>query len=226
MARLEEETCLLVEGEILSFDGFEVGRDIGHVAPGCAVKERETVIEELRADKAIGAMFNLAIKIMAIAFMTTIIEPFLNGFAQKVAGTKDAWEQVGIIFQVLLCALILYILVRKISELASGLLNGQPSLGGSSMTSTMRGAVGGSAAVAGNVRGAAALAKAAGHSGAGGLTVGTLAQLGKAAMRSNPAVRGYRAGMRDIQRKNKTETSSKIAQDIQRKVRGDEKPEK
>lgn len=44
------------------------------------------------SDKAIGAMFNLAIKVMAIAFMTTIIEPFLNGFAQKVAGTKDAWE--------------------------------------------------------------------------------------------------------------------------------------
>lgn len=166
------------------------------------------------SDKAIGAMFNLAIKIMAIAFMTTIIEPFLNGFAQKVAGTKDAWEQVGIIFQVLLCALILYILVRKISELASGLLNGQPSLGGGSMTSTMRGAVGGAAAAAGNVRGAAALAKAAGHSGAGGLTVGTLAQIGKAAMRSNPAVRGYRAGMRNIQRKNQTETSSKIVQDI------------
>lgn len=41
---------------------------------------------------------------------------------------------VGIIFQVLLCALILYILVRKNSKLASGLLNGQPSLGGSSMT--------------------------------------------------------------------------------------------
>lgn len=152
------------------------------------------------SDKAIGAMFNLAIKVMAIAFMTTIIEPFLNGFAQKVAGTKDAWEQVGIIFQVLLCALILYILVRKISELASGLLNGQPSLGGSSMTSTMRGA--------------AALAKVAGHSGAGGFTVGTLAQIGKAAMRSNPAVRGYRAGMVNIQRKNQTETNSKIAKNI------------
>ena len=82
------------------------------------------------------------------------------------------------------------------------------------MTSTMRGAVGGAAATAGNVRGAAALAKAAGHSGAGGLTVGTLAQIGKAAMRSNPAVRGYRAGMRNIQRKNQTETSSMIAQQI------------
>lgn len=35
------------------------------------------------SDKAIGAMFNLAIKIVAIAFMTTIIEPFLNGFAQR-----------------------------------------------------------------------------------------------------------------------------------------------
>ena len=64
------------------------------------------------------------------------------------------------------------------------------------------------------VRGAAALAKAAGHSGAGGLTVGTLAQIGKAAMRSNSAVRGYRAGMRNIQRKNQTETSSKIAKNI------------
>ncbi|WP_288312442.1 hypothetical protein [uncultured Selenomonas sp.] len=82
------------------------------------------------------------------------------------------------------------------------------------MTSTMRGAVGGAAAAAGNVRGAAALAKAAGHSGAGGLTVGTLAQIGKAAMRSNPAVRGYRAGMRNIQRKNQTETSSRIARSI------------
>ena len=46
MARLEKKACLLVEGEILSFDGFEVGRYIGHVAPGCAVKERETVIED------------------------------------------------------------------------------------------------------------------------------------------------------------------------------------
>ena len=82
------------------------------------------------------------------------------------------------------------------------------------MTSTMRGAVGGAAAAAGNVRGAAALAKVAGHSGAGGLTVGTLAQIGKAAMRSNPAVRGYRAGMRNIQRKNQTETSSRIARSI------------
>ena len=166
------------------------------------------------SDKAIGAMFNLAIKIMAIAFMTTVIEPFLNGFAQKVAGTQDAWEQVGIIFQVLLCSLVLYILVRKISELASGLLNGQPSLGGSSMTSTMRGAVGGAAAAAGNVRGAAALAQKAGYSGKGGLTIGTLSEIGKAAMRSNPAVRGYRTGMRNIQRKNQTETSSKIVQDI------------
>ena len=46
MARLEEEACLLVKGEIFSLDGFEVSRDIGHVAPGCAVEEREAVIED------------------------------------------------------------------------------------------------------------------------------------------------------------------------------------
>lgn len=33
MARLDEEACLLIEGEILSFDGFEVGRDVGQYAP-------------------------------------------------------------------------------------------------------------------------------------------------------------------------------------------------
>lgn len=166
------------------------------------------------SDKAIGAMFNLAIKVMAVAFLTTVIEPFLAGFATKIAGTEDAWEQVGIIFQVLLCAMILYLLTRKISELASGLLNGQPSLGGSNMTSTMSGTVGGASAAAGNVRGAAALAKAAGHSGAGGLAIGTLAQIGKAAMRSNSMVRGYRSGMQNIQRKNDTERSSKIIRHI------------
>lgn len=46
VARLDEEACLLVEGEIFSFDGFEIGRDIGHVASGCAVKKREAVIED------------------------------------------------------------------------------------------------------------------------------------------------------------------------------------
>ena len=48
MARLDEEARLLVEGEILSFDGFEVSRNIGHVASGCVVKEREAVIEDGR----------------------------------------------------------------------------------------------------------------------------------------------------------------------------------
>ena len=78
----------------------------------------------------------------------------------------------------------------------------------------MRGAVGGAAAAAGNVRGAAALAQKAGYSGKGGLTIGTLSEIGKAAIRSNPAVRGYRAGMRNIQRKNQTETSSYIVRSI------------
>lgn len=172
------------------------------------------------SDKAIGAMFNLAIKVMAIAFLASIVEPFLHGFAQKVADTKDAWTQVGIILQTVLASLILYIITKKVSELASGLLNGQPFLGGSSMVDTARGAVAGAAGAAGGVRGAAALAKAGGAGSSGGmkgkagLAIGTLAQLGKAGLRSNPMVRGYRAGMSGIQKKNQKETSSAIKMDI------------
>lgn len=170
------------------------------------------------SDKAIGAMFNLAIKVMAIAFIGTVAGPFLSGFAKKVASTSNPWEQLGIVFQVLLASMMLYIIVKKISSLVAGILNGQPSLGGSDMTSSVRGAVGGAASAAGNVRGAAALASAAGYgAGAssrpgkyGALTIGALAELGKSAARNNAMTRGYRSGIQNTIQRNKIDRSSEI----------------
>lgn len=170
------------------------------------------------SDKAIGAMFNLAIKVMAIAFIGTVAGPFLSGFAKKVASTFNPWEQIGIVFQVLLASMMLYIIVKKISSLVAGILNGQPSLGGSDMTSSVKGAVGGAAGAAGNIRGAYALAGKAGYGdGAssragkyGALTIGALAELGKSAARNNTMTRGYRNSIDNIIKTNRTQTSSQI----------------
>jgi type IV secretion system protein TrbL len=148
------------------------------------------------SDKSIGAMFNLAIKCCVIAFLTTIIVPFLNTFAVKVAATSNPWEQVGIVLQSVLAAMLLYMLTKRVTDLVSGLLNGQPSLGGSNMISTAGGAIGAAASVASGVgaaRGASALAKAAG--GKGGMSLSTLAELGRGGFNRNPITQRYRSGI-------------------------------
>lgn len=139
-------------------------------------------------DKAIGAMFNLAIKVAVIAFITSFAVPFMQTFADKVAQTTDGWKQVGIIFQCVLAMLVVFYLTKKIPELVTGLLNGQPSLGGAGMVDTATRAASGAAAVTGNVAAAHAIAKGAGKNG----FTGTLANLGKSAIMSRAPIQSYR----------------------------------
>lgn len=142
-------------------------------------------------DKAIGAMFNLAIKVAVIAFITSFAVPFMQTFADKVAQTTDGWKQVGIIFQCVLAMLVVFYLTKKIPELVTGLLNGQPSLGGAGMVDTATKAAAGTMAVAGNVRAAHAIAQGAGKGRLGSLA-GTLTNLTKAAVVSRAPVQAYR----------------------------------
>ena len=83
-------------------------------------------------------------------------------------------------------------------ELVTGLLNGQPSLGGASMVDTAKGVAGTATTVvaggAGAVRGAAAIAQAKGSGG----KLGTLAQLGKAAVMSRSPIQKYRNAMQKM----------------------------
>ena len=146
-------------------------------------------------DKAVGAMFNLAIKVSVIAFITAFAVPFMQTFADKVAQTNDAWKQIGIIFQCVLASLVVFYLTKKIPELVTGLLNGQPSLGGASMVDTAKGAAGSVAGTAasvasgvGTVRAASAIAKGSGKGG----VLGTLGQLKNAAIMSRGPVQSYR----------------------------------
>ena len=132
------------------------------------------VIDKLKflSDKAIGAMFNLAIKIFVIAFLSTMSVNILTGLVEnaKAASTSaDFMGNISYFLQVLLYALILFFLTKKIPALVSGLLSGHPSLGGMDMkqlaTSAAKGAAG-------------AVAKGA---GAAGLAYGGMKALSQAA---------------------------------------------
>ena len=96
------------------------------------------VIEQLKflSEKAIGTMFNLAIKIFVVAFISTMSVNILTGMvenAKEVATTSDFMGNISYFLQVLLYALILYLITKKIPELVSGLLSGNPSLSGGNM---------------------------------------------------------------------------------------------
>ena len=149
------------------------------------------------ADKAIGAMFNLAIKLCCISFVTAFCVPFFTSFADKFVESKDPGG-ISAIMQAILVALVIYYLVKKMPELVTGLLNGQPSLGGASMVDTAKaaggaavGTVGAAASGVGTLRAASAIAQGKGKGGA----FGTLAQLGTAKLMSTRPVQSYRGAI-------------------------------
>ena len=188
------------------------------------------VIDKLKflSDKAIGAMFNLAIKIFVIAFLSTMSVNILTGLVEnaKAASTSaDFMGNISYFLQVLLYALILFFLTKKIPALVSGLLSGNPSLGGMDMkqlaTSAAKGAAGAVAKGAGAagfayggmkaLSGAAGPMKAwggkdsmganalsfAGAAGSKAMSMmGQAASAGVNALKTrNPAYQGYQRGM-------------------------------
>ncbi len=184
------------------------------------------VIGQLKflSEKAIGTMFNLAIKIFVVAFISTLSVNILTGLvdnARETATSSDFIGNISYFLQVLLYALILFYMTKKIPELVSGLLSGNPSLSGGSMKemamSAARGAAnavskggGFAGAVTGGMK---ALSEAAGSmaqyggkgnfganalsfaNAAGGKAMSMMGQAVKAgtnaAMYRNPAYQGY-----------------------------------
>ena len=127
------------------------------------------------SDKAIGLMLNLAIKVCTIACMTGIMVPFFNAYIKDLQQAEGVGDSLVIMLQVFLAALLMYLLTKNISNIVSGLLSGQPSLGGSMMTAQLKNTVNKGAAAAGHV--------AAARDEAGGvLKPGFLANIAKEAM--------------------------------------------
>ena len=132
------------------------------------------------SDKAIGLMLNLAIKVCTIACMTGIMVPFFNAYIKDLQQAEGVGDSLVIMLQVFLASLLMYLLTKNISNIVSGLLSGQPSLGGSMMTAQLKNTVNKGAAAAGHV--------AAARDEAGGvLKPGFLANIAKeAAITSTP----------------------------------------
>lgn len=154
-------------------------------------------------EKAIGAMFNLAIKVCAIAFISAMAVPFIESFVQKLKETPGTLEDLGIILQAILACGMIYILTKKIPALVTGLLSGSPQLGGSSMIDMAKGTVGAAAGGVGAVRAASAAADFAKSEGkskyGGGIGRGTLTQLGRNFAMSRSPVQSYRRSMQNFQ---------------------------
>lgn len=185
MARIEFYTMALLTIPLLAF----------------GVTEKFAFLTE----KAIGAMFNLAIKICVIAFISSMAVPFIESFTKDFQSSKGFGSDVAIILQAILACAIIYFLTKKIPALVTGLLSGSPQLGGSSMVDMSRGA-GGTVASAGRaaVTGGAALAgqyaaakTAATAKGQEGLR-GTLTQLGRNYAYSRSPVQAYRGAMKSF----------------------------
>ena len=139
---------------------------------------------------------------------------------------------MGIILQAILACAIIYFLTKKIPALVTGLLNGSPQLGGSSMVDMARGAGGrvasagaavasGGASLAGQV---AAARTAATAKGAGGLR-GTLTQLGRNYAMSRSPVQAYRGAMKSFS-ENLTNTGARYEREITKEVKKQQRLQK
>ncbi|MBR3721648.1 MAG: type IV secretion system protein [Selenomonadaceae bacterium] len=143
------------------------------------------------ADKAIGAMINLSIKLSVISFLTAIAVPMMKNVSDKAQAAEGFGESVEMILQACLVSILLYMLVKKIPDLVAGLLNGQPALSGTNMMDTVKTAAkmgmeagkalaSGGSSLAGTAAGVAAGALAGAKSG--GIS-GALKNLGKSGVR-------------------------------------------
>lgn len=162
------------------------------------------------SEKAISAMFNLAIKCCVIAFLFSAVVPFLNDISEQLSTFKlENFVKAPVLsMQLLIICILLYLLTKRCSALVTGLLNGTPALSGSDMTGALTGAGTKAASAAGQVRAAKAAVLAAGTGGTGALVMA----LGKNLINRNPITQGYREGITkfgDIQ----TKTSQKRIDD-------------
>ena len=157
-------------------------------------------------ERALGAMFNLAIKVAVISFLTAMSSRILTDYCDEFAKIAQDPSKGGIIgnmpvlIQAVVVSLLLYLLIKKIPDLVQGLLSGSPSLNGASMTQTAKnvtsaGVAAGAAIASGGTSVAGNMAKSAvsGY-GQGGGGIAGLARAGANAMNTGAGMMMSAAG--------------------------------
>lgn len=128
------------------------------------------------SNNAIAAMFNCALKVCIIAFLSVVgmstFGRYLDSFKDSIA-KLDGDKCVALMLQFDITVLVLLFLVWQIPKLVQGLLSGNPQFGAGQMVSMVASGARTVAGVAGGVTGAMALGAAGGAAGgaaAGGAT--------------------------------------------------------
>ncbi len=85
-------------------------------------------------EKAIGGVFNIAIKVGVVAFISAITAPILTKSVENFASSNfDLTKDFTALFTLLLSTIMISLLVWKVPNLAQALMTGQPSLVGGDM---------------------------------------------------------------------------------------------
>ncbi len=83
------------------------------------------------AEKAIGAIFSLGVKVCVISFLSAVCSPLLFSFASQIVAASEASNkplEFNLLLQMLVASLIVFVLIHRIPSLVQGLINGSPSL--------------------------------------------------------------------------------------------------
>jgi|GEM_PF-1807014 len=180
-------------------------------------------------EKAIGAVFNSGIKIMAVSFVCAVSAPLINGMVSQL---DSSWSVSAmgsnfvLLLSILVGTLLLAVLSIKIPAVAAGLLNGNPSLASGDMLAPVKMAAAGAgntARIAGAINqasnmegGATALntiKKAGGEqTGWAGRQFGTMKNLAMMANQAyNPMSQGYNEAQDNTRnRMSRNKTNSEI----------------
>lgn len=161
-------------------------------------------------EKAIGCMFNCALKVCVIAFIAIFSKDYLTSLSDELAKSKEPSQDLALLLQVLLASFLIYLLTKKIPQLVSGLISGSPQLSGSDMMGALKSAgdsAMSAATMATGTYGKYQAAKAAAQAAGGGGLRGTLTQLARNSAMSTKPVRSYRDAI-DSFRKTKDYTGS------------------
>ena len=171
-------------------------------------------------EKAIGCMFNCALKVCVIAFIAIFSKDYLTSLSDELAKSKEPSQDLALLLQVLLASFLIYLLTKKIPQLVSGLISGSPQLSGSDMTGALKSAAGTAASVAATAAGGAgtlqAASVAARAAGQGGLR-GTLTQLARNTAMSHGPMKHYR-GAFDAMAKT-VRTTKRLEKEIEKAIK-------
>ena len=176
-------------------------------------------------ERALGAMFNLAIKVAVISFLTAMSSRILTDYCDEFAKIAQDPSKGGIIgnmpvlIQAVVVSLLLYLLIKKIPDLVQGLLSGSPSLNGASMTQTAKnvtsaGIATGAAIASGGTTVAANMAKTASSVNAlagGGMAGKVLGGLGAAGTGASMMARAASRGIENYTTPGKAVNAGKEA---------------